>query len=67
MEKNKTHCARCGIAFNYDDSTVLTIRPIHYNAKIRAKVFKLCPQCNVRMRNMLDNELVYVKLLEQQI
>ena len=55
----RTHCSRCGIAFDDEDSTILTIRPIHYNPKIRAKVYKLCPSCNDRMRSMLKDEMVW--------
>lgn len=62
----KTHCSRCGVAFDKDESTVLTIRPIHYNEKIKAKCYKLCPQCDAKMRDVLDDEMVYAKFIEQQ-
>lgn len=64
--QGKTHCSRCGISFDNDESTVLTIRPIHYNARIRAKCFKLCPQCDAKMREVLDGEMVYTKFIKQQ-
>lgn len=64
--QGKTRCSQCGIAFDNDESTVLTIRPIHYNEKIKAKCYKLCPQCNGKIRKVLDDEMVYAKFIEKQ-